>query len=87
MPMIYCALDMFAVGQAIRIVEDDGTAVTVYASAADVPSVVAELCKEKNITDVHYYGNEQYLEQIVKDTKTNYNLHYHCGNPLNIEVN
>lgn len=87
MPIIYCALDMFSVSQAIRIVQDDKTTITVYASAADVPSVIAELCKEKNITDVHYYGNEQYLEQIVKDTETNYNLHYHCGNPLNIEVN
>lgn len=87
MPVIYCAVDMFALSQAIRLVEDDGTTTTIYASAADLPSAIANLCKEKNITDVRLYGNANYLNEIVTDIKTTYNLNYHRGNPLNIEVN
>ena len=37
--------------------------------------------------DTDFYGNEEYLQQIVKDTQTNYNLNYHQGQPLIIEVN
>ena len=87
MPMIYSSLDMFDFTQAVRIIEDDGSQRVVYCSAADLPTTIAELCKEKNITDIHFYGNEVYVNKIVEDTKQNYNLHYHCGNPLNIEVN
>lgn len=87
MPMIYSSLDMFAFSQAVRIIEDDGSQRVVYCSAPDLPTTVAELCKEQNITDIHFYGNETYVNKIAEETKQNYNLHYHCGNPLNIEVN
>lgn len=87
MPVIYCSLDMFAYNQAIRIVEDDGSNTVIYATSDTVAEAIASLCKEKNITNVHLYGNETYLNPVVSNIQTNYNLHYHCGNPLNIEVN
>lgn len=88
MPVIYCTLDMFALTQPIRIINDDGSVVaTVYSTTADLPQTIAHICKEKNISNIHFYGNENYLNQIATDVQTNYNLHYHCGNPLTIEVN
>lgn len=87
MPIIYCALDMFAYNQVVRIVEEDGTNQAIYTNINDVAKTIANLCKEKNITEVHLYGNGTYLNQTVNDINLNYNLHYHCGNPLNIEVN
>lgn len=86
MPVIYCAIDMFAIGQAVRIVDGD-TTTTVYCNASDLAATVAALCKEKNITDVHFYGNDSYLQTIVDNTKMKYNSLYNCGKPLNIEVN
>lgn len=87
MPVIYCAFDMFAINQAIRVLNDDGTTTTVYAAATEVPTVIAEMCKERKIDHVHFYGNEQFLNPVIEETTTRYNLHYHCGNPLTIEVN
>lgn len=86
MPIIYCAIDMFAVGQAIRVT-DGNTTTTLYCSVADLPETVATLCREKQITDIHFYGNENYLQSIVDNTKMKYNSLYNCGKPLNIEVN
>lgn len=87
MPIIYCSLDMFSYNQAIRIVENNDVNSIIYATTNNIAEVIANLCKEKNITEVRLYGNETYLNQIVTNIKNNYNLHYHCGNPLNIEVN
>lgn len=86
MPMIYCSLDMFAYNQAVRIIED-GANIVIYANIDNVADTIAQLCKERNITDVHLYGNEAFLKRTIADIQTNYNLHYHCGKPLNIEVN
>ena len=86
MPVIYCAIDMFAMSQAIRIIDGENV-ITIYASAQDVPVTIAKLCQEKGISNIHFYGNDNYLKQIVEDTRLNYNLNYHRGNPLNIEVN
>jgi peroxiredoxin len=87
MPVIYCAVDMFALSQAIRLVDDNGVTTTIYATSNDLPATIASLCKEKNITDVHLYGNANYLNEIATTINTTYNLNYHRGNPLNIEVN
>ena len=86
MPVIYCAVDMFAVGQAGRVT-DGNTTTTIYCNASDLASTVATLCREKDITNVHFYGNEDYLQSIVDSTKMKYNSLYNCGRPLNIEVN
>ena len=88
MPVIYCNIDMFAVTQTIRIVEEGSDAViTTYTSLDNLPTTIAQLCKEANINNIHFYGNEEYLQQIIQDTQTNYSLNYHQGQPLNIEVN
>lgn len=86
MPVIYCAVDMFAIGQAVRVVDGDNTT-TIYCNAADLPATIAALCREKNISNVHYYGNADYLQSIVDNTKMQYNSLYNSGKPLNIEVN
>lgn len=79
---------MFAITQTIRIVEEGTDAViTTYTSLNDLPTTIAQLCQGANINHIHFYGNEEYLQQIVKDTQTNYNLNYHQGQPLIIEVN
>lgn len=86
MPIIYCAVDMFAIGQAVRVVDGD-TTTTIYCTAADLPATVATLCREKNINNIRFYGNEDYLQSIVDNTKMKYNSLYNSGKPLNIEVN
>ena len=88
MPIIYCAIDMFALNQCIRIADgENNTISSIYINTADVAEAISNICKDNNITQVRLYGNANYLNEIVTDIKTNYNLHYHCGEPLQIEVN
>lgn len=87
MSLIYCNFDMFTYNQAIRIINEDGSNSVIYCSINDVADTIAHLCKEKNITNIRLYGDKTYLNTVVDNIQTKYNLNYHSGKPLSIEVN
>lgn len=84
-PVIYCGVNPFTLNQTILIINDSAQEV-VNAPTVFVAQTIAELCSNRDITEVRLAGVRGYAEKMAEEIKTAYTTKYNNNKTLNIEV-
>lgn len=86
MSVIYCNIDTFSRVSNILIKDDEGNEISSYSCPIDkVPEILPELCYSNN-SEIHFLGNEKYIEGIVESIKTEQKTKYNLEN-LKYKIN
>lgn len=84
-PVIYCGVNLFTLDQTILIINDSAQEV-VNTPTMFVAQTIAELCFNRDITEVRLTGVRGFTEKMAEEIKTIYTTKYNSNKTLNIEV-
>lgn len=84
-PVIYCGMNLFTLDQTILIINDSAQEV-INAPTMFVAHTIAELCSNRDITEVRLTGVRGFAEKMAEEIKTIYTTKYNSNKTLNIEV-
>ena len=84
---IVCNLNLFTISHVIYACDEQGNCEEVaVAGLPDLAKVIVAKCNELGSTNVHLYGAELFLENLVEEILTLSKLEYSIDN-IKVEVN
>ena len=86
MKTIICNISMFELHQKVFLVENESNKEIAITSLEDLNINLVENCRKYNTSNIHLYGNEDYIKPLIEEILT-YNESKYGYNEINIEVN
>lgn len=78
---------MFDLHQYIQLLTEKDAEVVCISTLEDLGENIANICNERNIYEVHLYGNKEYSEKIIEDIHFTNKTKYSNNKEILIEVN
>ena len=83
---IICNFNMFDLEQTVLIYTNDSTTPIVKCTMEDLGETIVDICSNSNIKNVHLFGNNKYVETILRDIDLHSMSAYSKG-LIKVEVN
>lgn len=84
MPIIVCYVNMFSTIQQVEIWPNSQR---LYIETEELPKALVNLCDQYSTNEIHIFGQENYLSQLIFKINEINTLNYGANSPLRIEVN